>query len=379
MELQYCKMKKGTPEKTVVSVDAVSHWRDDSREEKVKYISYHDSVTGIYNRAYFDEALSELDRPEQLPLSVIIGDVNGMKLINDAFGHVKGDALLCEMASILKSCVREGDIVARTGGDEFSILMPRANGQAAKEVVDHIRAVCGEKLSKEYDEIYIDIALGYATKSDPAEPLDKVVRLAEELMYRRKLLEQRSPHNDYLNYIKTTMFEKSYETEEHAERLVRLSKMLGEQLGLSENELDELELVVVLHDIGKISVDKDILTKTDRLSEEDWREIKKHPEVGYRIANSTFGLTHIAEYILCHHERWDGSGYPLGLSGTKIPLISRIISVVDSYDAMTQDRGYRKALPAGEAVKEILKNKGTQFDPQIADIFVNRVLPEAEL
>lgn len=143
--------------------------------------------------------------------------------------------------------------------------------------------------------------------------------------------------------------------------------------------LDELELVAVLHDIGKISVDKDILTKTDRLSEEDWREIKKHPEVGYRIANSTFGLTNIAEYILCHHERWDGSGYPLGLSGTKIPLISRIISVVDSYDAMTQDRGYRKALPAGEAVKEILKNKGTQFDPQIADIFVNRVLPEAEL
>ena len=197
-------------------------------------------------------------------------------------------------------------------------------------------------------------------------------------MYRRKLLEQKSPHNDYLTYIKTTMLEKSNETEEHEERLVKLSKKLGEKMGLSEDEQDELELVAMLHDIGKISVDKKILTKTEKLTEEEWGEIKKHPEVGYRIANATSGLSHIAEYILCHHEHWDGTGYPLGLSGTDIPLLSRIITIVDSYDAMTQDRAYRKALSREVAIKEILDHKGTQFDPVIADLFVDQVLQKED-
>lgn len=345
-----------------------------NREEKVRYISYHDTMTGIYNRAYFDEARIALDRPEQLPLSVIVGDVNGMKLINDALGHMKGDMLLQMIADILKQCAGENDLVARTGGDEFCVLMPHADGQTVKGSIDRIRALCKEKRIEENNDIYIDIALGYATKSEPEDSLDKVILLAEDLMYRRKLLEQKSLHNDYLTYIKTTMFEKSNETEEHAERLAKLSKKLGEEMGLSEDELDELELVAMLHDIGKISIDKNILAKEGKLSDAEWREIKKHPEVGYRIANSTSGLNHIAEYILCHHEYWDGSGYPLGLSGTNIPLISRIITVVDAYDAMTQDRAYRKALPADVAVKEILAHKGTQFDPTIADIFVKKIL-----
>jgi len=344
------------------------------REEKIQYISYHDTMTGIYNRTYFDEIVISLDHPEQLPLSVIVGDVNGMKLINDAFGHAKGDMLLRVIANILEQCVRKGDIVARTGGDEFSILMPNADEKAVKGVVDRIRAMCEEKRREEHNDIYIDIALGYATKSEPSDSLDKAMILAEDLMYRRKLLVQKSLRSDYLSYIKTTMFEKSNETEEHAERLAKLSKKLGEAMGLSENELDELELVAMLHDVGKISIDKNILTKEGRLSDAEWREIKKHPEVGYRIANSTSELSHIAEYILCHHEHWDGSGYPLGLSGTDIPLISRMITVVDAYDAMTQDRAYRKALPADVAVDEIMRNKGTQFDPDIADVFVKKVL-----
>lgn len=175
-----------------------------------------------------------------------------------------------------------------------------------------------------------------------------------------------------------TMSERSDETEEHAERLAKLSKKLGEEMELSEDELDELEPVAMLRDIGKISIGKDILAKAGKLSDADWQEIRKYPEAGYRIANSTSGLSHIAGYILCHHEHWDGSGYPLGLSGADIPLLSRIITVADAYDAMTQDRAYRKTLPAGVAVKEILSRKKAQFDPSIADIFVGRVLPELE-
>ena len=172
-------------------------------------------MTGIYNRTYFDEVVISLDHPEHLPLSVIVGDVNGMKLVNDAFGHTKGDMLLREIANILEQCVRKGDIVARTGGDEFSILMPNADEQAVKGVVDRIRAMCEEKRREEHNDIYIDIALGYATKSEPSDSLDRAMILAEDLMYRRKLLVQKSLRSDYLSYIKTTMFEKSNETEEH--------------------------------------------------------------------------------------------------------------------------------------------------------------------
>lgn len=346
-----------------------------NEEEKIKYMSYHDNMTGLYNRTYFDKVREEIDKPDMLPLSVIIGDVNGMKMLNDSFGHVKGDRLLKELAKILKECTGENDIVARTGGDEFTILLPRTDEGEIREIIDKIRSKCIKRRSEDDNDIYIDIALGYATKHDPEDSLDKIIRQAEDLMYRRKLLEQKSLHNDYLTYIKTTMFEKSYETEEHAERLVQLTKKLGTELGLTEKELDELELVAMLHDIGKISIDNDILTKTEKLSDEDWREIKKHPEIGYRIASSTFGLTHIAEYILCHHEHWNGNGYPLGLAGDNIPLISRIITIVDSFDAMTHDRAYRKAMSVEQAVEEIIRNKGSQFDPHLADIFVNKILP----
>ena len=343
------------------------------REDMIQHLSYHDALTGIYNRTYFQEVRMALDSTEHLPLSVIVGDINGMKLINDAFGHMEGDKLLKAIADILTQCSRKGDVVTRTGGDEFSILMPNTDSQTAKAVADRIRALC-EETRQAQNSIYTDIALGYATKSEISDSLDKTMILAEDLMYRRKLLAHKSLHSDILTSIKMTMFEKSNETQEHAERLIILSKKLGKAMGLSEDKLDELELVAMLHDLGKISIDKNILTKSDKLSDADWREIKKHPEIGCRIANSTSELRHIAEYILCHHEHWDGSGYPMGLSGTDIPLISRIIAVVDSYDAMTQDRSYRKALPVEMAVEEILGHAGTQFDPDIARVFITEVL-----
>ena len=344
-----------------------------NREDMIEYLSYHDALTGIYNRTYFKEARLVLDRPEYLPLSVIVGDINGMKLINDAFGHIEGDNILKEIADIMTRCSRKGDIVTRVGGDEFCILMPNTDSETAREVVEHIRALCEETCQKK-DSIFIDIALGCATKHKPSDSLEKTLILAEDLMYRRKLLEHKSLHSAILASIKMTMFEKSNETQEHAERLAELSNKLGIAMGLPDDKLDELELVSMLHDLGKISVDKNILMKSEKLSDAEWREIKKHPEIGYRIANATAELSHIAEYILCHHEHWDGNGYPLGLSGTDIPLVSRIIAVVDAYDAMTQDRSYRKALPIEVAVEEILGHAGTQFDPEIAKLFVKNVL-----
>jgi len=347
------------------------------KEEEIIYLTYHDSLTGLYNRTYYVEKTIDLDVQDQLPLSVIMGDINGLKLINDAFGHREGDKLLNEVAKILLSCVRKEDIVARIGGDEFCILLPRTDYQVAQSIVDGIKNVC-EQYANQMDKemIYISISLGYATKYELQESFDKVLKSAEELMYRKKLLEYNSLRSSIMSSIRTTMYEKSHETEEHTERLADLSKKLGKIMGLSDQEMVELELLSMLHDIGKIGIEDSILTKCAGLTDDEWHEMKKHPEIGYRIAMAAPELKHIAEYILCHHERWDGRGYPQGLSNEKIPILSRIISIVDSYDAMTNDRVYRKAISKEKAKSEILENAGTQFDPKVARLFVNEVLRE---
>lgn len=347
-----------------------------TREEEIQYLNYHDVLTGLFNRTFFDKEIIRLDAADQLPLSVIIGDINGLKFVNDAFGHAEGDAFLVEMARILVSCCGEKAVIARTGGDAFSILLPRTDSSTSQSIVDQIKKACGNYGAQTDKEIYeTSISLGHAAKTIEDEPFDEVLKIAEEFMYRHKLLEHKSLHSAIISSIKTTMFEKSNETEEHAERMAELSKKLGKVLDFSEDELVSLELVTTLHDIGKISIDQRILDKPGKLTEEEWVEIRKHPDVGYRIALTVPELSRIAEYILCHHERWDGNGYPQGLHGEEIPVISRILSIVDSYDAMTQDRSYRKAMSKEAAIIEIRQNAGTQFDPELSEIFINKVLP----
>lgn len=344
-------------------------------EEKLKFLSFHDNLTGLYNRAYFEEELKRLGTGRQLPLSVIIGDINGLKLINDAFGHTEGDKLLVEVAKILNRCSRKEDIVARTGGDEFCILLPQTSSEVTQTILNRINKACKEyKRKTDKETYYTSISLGYATKSIESEPFESILKVAEEFMYKRKLLERKSIHSSIISSIKTTVFEKSHETEEHAERMIKLSKVLGKALSLTDEQLTELELLSTLHDIGKISIDDHILSKSGKLTDKEWSEMKKHSEVGYRIAQAAPEIKHIADYILCHHEHWDGSGYPQGLIGEAIPLLSRITAVLDAYDTMIHDRPYRKAMPKEAALAEIMKNAGTQFDPNIARIFAEALL-----
>jgi len=336
-------------------------------EENIRYLSFHDKLTGLYNRAYFEEELKRLDSGRHLPLGFIIGDVNGLKLINDSFGHLEGDKLLINMGNILKDACRKDDIVARWGGDEFAILFPKTSEEFVIDVANRIYEKC---LKYKKNKIPLSISLGYNNKNEDSQDMQKIIIEAEDRMYKRKMFENQSVSSSILTSLKSTLWEKSHETEEHALRMHAMALKLGQALNLPSNQLDELALFATLHDIGKIGISDKILTKKSILDDEEWKIMKKHPEIGYRISQSTPQLVSISECILTHHESWNGSGYPKGLKEDEIPLLSRIITLIDAYDVMIHDRPYKKAVQKDEAVKEIIKCSGVQFDPKLVEVFL---------
>ena len=337
------------------------------KEKVIKYLSFHDKLTGLYNRAYFELELKRLDTKRQLPVSIIMGDVNGLKLINDAFGYSEGDKLLVKSAELIKDSCRYEDIVSRWGGDEFIILLPNTSNVLTEKIVNRIIS-SSKKINPL--KIPISISFGYSTKEDISQSISKVIKDAEERMQRRKMLESKSIYGSLISSLKRTLWEKSHETEEHTERIKDLAIKLGKSIRLPSNKLDELELLATLHDIGKIAIPDAILQGKKDLNNKEWEIMKKHTEVGYHIATSCPQLVTVADDILLHHEWWDGTGYPYNLKREEIPVTARIINIVDAYDVMRNGRPYKEGIGKPETIQELKELSGIQFDPDLVSKFI---------
>jgi len=346
------------------------------KQREIEYLSNHDFMTGLYNRRHFVERMAQMDSPGHYPLGVVMGDFNGLKILNDAFGHDLGDEALRRIASVLTSTYRATDVIARIGGDEFAVLLPNTGSAAIEALAETVQAaVAGVTLNN----VHLSIAIGYAVKQDDAESIDDILKQAENNMYAHKISEGSSVRNRTIQAILGTLTDKYEKEKIHSARVSRICGAIGRALGLRADDQKELEMAGLYHDIGKIAIPDVILNKTGKLTPEEYEIMKKHTEVGYQILRAADEYSGLAEYALSHQERWDGKGYPRGLRGLDIPLFSRIISVADAWEAMTANRPYRAAMTSDLAAEQMRINRGTQFDPELVDVFLGSVFGKESL
>jgi diguanylate cyclase (GGDEF)-like protein/PAS domain S-box-containing protein/putative nucleotidyltransferase with HDIG domain len=344
-----------------------------NKELELQYLSQHDYLTDLYNRRYYFDKFKQFNNEAYFPLGIMMLDVNGLKIINDAFGHKLGDEALIKLSDLMRSMFEEKDVISRIGGDEFTVLIPNTTAEKLQSYKEEIV----EKVVKlKVKNIELSLSIGYELKNEAIEDIDDIQKQAENRMYRHKTTEGSSVRSKAINAILLTLTDK-YEVErKHSTQVSHLCKLIGKELNLEEDDLKELEQAGLFHDIGKISIPDNILNKPGKLTKEEFDVIKTHTQIGYQILRAADEFSDLAIHALHHHERWDGDGYPRGLKGYNIPLYSRIICIADAYEAMTTDRPYRKKMSKAYAVAEIIKCSGSQFDPNIAKIFVEKILKE---
>lgn len=338
-------------------------------EQEVRYLNFHDKLTGLYNRSFIDMKLMEMDHEENLPISLIMGDINGLKIANDVFGHQEGDLLLQNIASVFKKCLRADDLIARWGGDEFLVILPRTEEKMAKTICQRIQDCCAASPA---DPIKLSISLGTATHRSSKTSLAGAFEFAEDRMYKNKQQDHKQVRKDIIKAMEKELKAKNLDREDRIERMKELAVKLAGKMGLTERQTDELTMLVQMHDIGNVSIPAEILQKTGPLDEAEWEIVKKHTEIACRMAQA-ISENRLAEQILTHHEHWDGSGYPQGIKAHEIPMASRLMAILDAYDVMIYGAVYKPAVSFAEAVEELKRCSGTQFDPEFIKIFIEHI------
>lgn len=342
-------------------------------QEEILYLSYYDQLTGLYNRRFYVEELHRIDTERNLPITLVMADVNGLKMTNDAFGHQAGDKLLQYIADTIKGQCRADDIIARIGGDEFVLLLPKTGQDQAEKLIHRIKAAIAENQSH---PVVCSVSFGWDTKKSTADEIDKAYTNAEDMMYRHKLTESTVMRNDTVSLIIRALFRKYKREEKHARRVSKLCSETAKALGMNSEDVKELSLAGLIHNIGYIGLREDLLNKDGTYSDAERKEMERHPEIAFQLLRSVDRFSDVAEYILYHHEKIDGRGYPSRSSLRDIPIQSRVIAIADAYDAMTNERLYRERMSTLEAVEEIRRNAGSQFDGEIAEVFIRKVLKE---
>lgn len=343
--------------------------------EKLTYISTHDTLTDVYNRYYFESKLVELNQQDNETQCLAIFDLDGLKLINDTMGHEIGDTYLKAAAQLIVQAFPQESVVCRVGGDEFSVILLN---HASDDILDCIKNLKQSitLFNQKNERIQISITYGFSF-SDENKDFYEMVREADNQMYRFKLHRRTSVKFEVVQMMKNMLEARDFITEGHVTRMEDLAVRLATAVNLPEKDIADIQLLAQFHDIGKVGIPDSILFKPSKLTQEEYEIMKRHTEIGHRIAEASNDLLPIADFILKHHEFWDGNGYPVGHKGEEIPIECRILSIVDAYDAMTNDRPYRKAMPRTDALMELKRCSGGQFDPVLVDVFIE-IMSEQE-
>jgi len=363
-------------------------WQE--RQSQLQEIAAIDDLTQLQNRRFFYQHLQrEVDAAARTkkPLSILIIDVDDLKAINDEFGHQVGDSVLRAFGRTLNAQAGEQNVTARLGGDEFAVVMPGGDRRDADALAWSIwdelsrTAIC----ETDHASIFLGVSIGTGGYPWGGNDLDEIIHWADAKMYANKL--ERKGFKQATNgrkdmrlisavvdVLSTALDIRDKMTHRHAQRVARMSAFMAREMHLSGDEVLQIEYAAALHDIGKIGVADFILRKPSALDVDEWREMRRHSELGYQILSGIDFLRQAAEIVYSHHEKFDGTGYPRGLAGEEIALGARVFAVVDAYDAMTSRRPYRDPLAREAALEEIARNAGAQFDPEVVRTFLRMVL-----